>query len=830
MTNLLSPLMAESVTKTTFEWAKIESNSDWILPIVVLLGILLFVRYMYRRDAEELRPWWKWLLTALRTAVFIGLLVLYLQPHWRSEREEVRNSRALLLFDTSLSMGLSDADSPAAAEPARNRAQEAADALEKSDFIRRLRQTHDVAAFMFDDALNQEAAVNLKKIAPRAATDGERAPQGTDLEENIQSPTAPDWHKLLAPAGAETRLGQSLLQLIQQERGTPVSGVILFSDGGQNAGVSPEAAVELAREAKIPVFTVGIGSDKRPTNVAVSDLIVPPRAYPGDQYAVTGFLQAHGMAGKTVVVRVVSRPADDGTAPGEDGKGELVESREVTLGGDGEVLPVEFELQPGPVGRRTLRLQVEAPAGDRNPADNAREADIEIVDRKTRVLLLADGATREYQFLRNLLFRDEHTTVDVLLQRAPEGISQDADRILDDFPALARELFEYDCIVAFDPDWKKLGGEQIKLLEQWVADQGGGLIVVAGAVHACGAYDSWVHEDDMAIVRNLYPVEFYGKLATVDGGIHAGKEAWPLDFTREGQEAEFLWLADSATANRHAWEEFPGVYSCALTRGPKPASAVYARFSDPRAVQGGNQPIYLAGQFYGSGRVFYLGSGEMWRLRAVDENYFDAFYTKLIRHVSQGRLLRGSSRGSLLVGQDRYLLGNTVEVRAKLYDLRMEPLEAPSVKIEVYAPDESTRGVILEPDPTMPGAFLGQFPALMEGTYRIELPVPESDERLSLRIQVKAPDLERENPCRNDALLSEIAEKTGGRYYIGMEEALAKQGVPPLVMQLKDRTSTVVLPITPDPREKEDWLRWIMIALCGLLCLEWTVRRLLRLA
>ena len=78
----------------------------------------------------------------------------------------------------------------------------------------------------------------------------------------------------------------------------------------------------------------------------------------------------------------------------------------------------------------------------------------------------------------------------------------------------------------------------------------------------------------------------------------------------------------------------------------------------------GKEPPYFVEQFYGSGRVFYMGSGEMWRLRRLDPAYFDQFYTKLIRHVSQGRLLRGSSRGVLLPGQDRYLLGNTVEVRA----------------------------------------------------------------------------------------------------------------------------------------------------------------------
>ena len=61
--------------------------------------------------------------------------------------------------------------------------------------------------------------------------------------------------------------------------------------------------------------------------------------------------------------------------------------------------------------------------------------------------------------------------------------------------------------------------------------------------------------------------------------------------------------------------------------------------------------------------------------------------------------------------------------------------------------------VALRPDPVRAGAYLGQFPAVKEGTYRLELPVPESGgERLSRRVQVKVSDLERENPRRNDAL------------------------------------------------------------------------------
>ena len=110
---------AEGPIRTTFELAKIQSNVDWILPIGALALILVFVYRMYRRDAVELNPALGWLLTALRTAVFLGLLILYLQPRWRTEQEKTINSRVLLLADTSLSMSLTDADSAAGGGPLR---------------------------------------------------------------------------------------------------------------------------------------------------------------------------------------------------------------------------------------------------------------------------------------------------------------------------------------------------------------------------------------------------------------------------------------------------------------------------------------------------------------------------------------------------------------------------------------------------------------------------------------------------------------------------------------------------------------------------------------
>ncbi len=822
-----SLLLAQLTTRTTYELARLQSYTErwqYLLLGVACAAIVAYAIWMIRRDTVETRPIVAVGLGLLRVVALVGCLVFYLNLEKRTERKVVHNSRVLVMVDTSLSMGLHDLTSTAV--PAKpNRIEQVVSVLDEGKLIDTLREKHDVTLLRFDSDVSRTSDFAKRDAEAPDATTGADAPRSDESSDEPagQSPAVDDWPEAIQPQGTETRLGQSLRRVIADERSSPVAGVVVFTDGGQNAGVDPSTAVAAARDAKIPVFAVGIGSERRPANVRVGDLVAPARAYPGDRFNITGYLQAEGLADRTVTVELTSRAA--GTQSIEQGRIDATER--VTLGGRGEVVPVKFEITPSEGGRRTYRLRVKAPPLDTNSNDDQQEVDVEVVDRKTKVLLIASGPTREYVFLRNLLHRDKQTVVDVWLQSAIGTVSQDANQILSELPSTPQELFEYDCIVAFDPDWTELDSGSVDLLERWVAEKAGGLIVVAGPVEM----DRWVQDPKLDRVRALYPVEFNRRLTLFDEGRFGSTTPWPIDFTREGLEAEFVWLGDSAPASQQVWSEFPGVYGYYDVRGPKPGATVYGRYSDPEAATGDDKPVYMAGQFYGSGRVFYLGSGEIWRLRALDDAHFERFYTKLIRHVSQGRLLLGSSRGMLLVDRDRYLLGNTVVVRAQLSDARFEPLDVPNVTLQVVHPDSTSQALQLARDPARRGMYFGQFTALKEGTYRLEMPVPDSEEeQLSRRIQVRVPDLERENPQRNDALLSEVAKQTGGVYYVGAESVLGSGGVPPLVNRLRDRTETTYLAGVTDRDFEFRWMQILLGVICGALCLEWLIRRLVKLA
>ena len=106
------------------------------------------------------------------------------------------------------------------------------------------------------------------------------------------------------------------------------------------------------------------------------------------------------------------------------------------LSGDGEVVTLKFEVTPKDIGTRQFILKVVPPEQDVEQRDNLKTARVKIVERKSHVLLMAGGPCREYQFLRNQLFRDRDITLDVLLQSGGAGASQEAATILTGFPGI----------------------------------------------------------------------------------------------------------------------------------------------------------------------------------------------------------------------------------------------------------------------------------------------------------------------------------------------------------------------------------------------------------
>jgi hypothetical protein len=958
--NQASPmLLAQSISETTTtQFTRLSQMTEWWhwpLTALVCVVVLAYVFYMYARDSVELRLPVTVALLVLRVFTFACLLFVFLGLEKKTEREYTNDSRVVVMVDTSMSMGLIDEDKKSESKPPA-RVDPVVDAFAAGEFVKELREEHEVLIAKFDQDQKPTAVASYSKATTEEEATTKTAPT-TDREERLLEQfrvlvttclgllggaavlaalylllrlgfggdgpallllgsvilavaslvtgaiaclsdpkiiqiaidqtfpgddaeeeelpdepalaeeegeeeidtsdfgpvTASQWRDQFSTMGRETRLGDNLLDVINQERGGPIAGVVMFSDGGNNAGVDHEMAVEAARDARIRVYTVGLGSDRPPSNVRVADIEAPRRVFAGDRFTVTGYVQAREVQGR-VTVELLSSPFDPDApqpAPGTEPPGtQLEDSRRVDLSAEGELQPVQFELEPddSETGQRIYTVRVRDVGDDLNETDNMKSAKVEVVTQSCKVLLIADGPTREYRFVRNMLYQNMRAeeelhperapsfTVSVWLQSAPAGISQDALDILTDFPETEPELFEqFDCIVAFDPDWTMLTTEQAMLLEKWIARRAGGLILVSGRIHTPEWALTERGDPRIDIVRGLCPVALDVRRGTRSTGRYGSTQSWPLEITEEGQNQKFLWIDDDRDRSLNRWSEFEGVYGyfpSFAVKEVKPGATVLARFMDPEEARKGRFAPYLVSQFYGAGRVIYVGSGEFWRLRGLNEEYFNTLYTKMIRYVAQGQLLR-DKRGMLTIDNDRCIVGDTVMARAQLFDSQWIPLTDEIVPAMLVMPDGARVPIELKKmeGATRSGVYKAQFTPLEAGEYRIETQVPESDDEiLTVELEARSPLREIEDPERNDDLLKQIATETGGEYRIGVAAATGQAGVASIPSLIEPNNTPVTLPDVKDIDFSRLLTMWLLGGICGALCTEWIIRRLSKLA
>ena len=790
-----------------------------------------------------------------RLILLLLLLVIVLNPQKRTQLSRVEKSRVGILLDTSLSMAWpandeaggpaeerggegGDQKQPETSGPAENgtRADAALKSLVESGVLAELSQTHSITFYTFDSqlagpwAIVSDNSVRFVDIESKATTTSANATSNaatmsldekSDDAHKIADPSAiAKWQRILQPRGAETRLGDSLYQMIGQITGRTLSGVVVLSDGQSNAGLNVEPARVRAERTGTKLITIGIGSQKPQMNLWIAGMQSPTDVHQGDPFDVNIMVQGTGAAGQQGTVRLFQQSTDG------DGK-DRRQISEQTIEFTDDTLPtsIRFNQQLTVPGKYDFVIRIESAAGatEMTLEDNERRRTIEVNDRRMKVLVISSGPMRDYQFVRNALFRHSGVESDVWLQSVTDEnvgfVSQEAKTLLTKFPATEAELFSYDVIVAFDPDWSRLSSEQQTFLNRWVSDHSGGLVVVAGEIFTPKlAQDSDAYRD----ISVLYPVLLNRMLPEMQLTQRAD-EPWPLTLTQEGRATEFLKIADATgNASVDLWSTFKGIYRSYPVRGLRDGAVVLLEYGNPRARTELGQPPFLASQFFGTGRCIFIGSAETWRLREISSEGHQRFWTSLIREVGQGRRSRGTARGLLLLDRTEVAPGQPVNIRAQLYDARLQPLVMESVPLNIV--DSEGKAVSIPDRLNADGRgacqYVSSFRPTRSGAYRISVPIPESSDVLQTTIDVVLPNLESQNPTQNAELLTNLTKETQGQY-------LSLSQISTLPSLLTDQSQPVVV----DERLQTLWDRgWILFLMVTLLAFEWILRRVWRLS
>jgi len=789
---------------------------------LALVALLLWaVIWMYRREGRlgaSMRT--RMFLACLRCLVLVALAVIFLEPvRVRIIRRWI-DSYALVLIDDSASMDLADRyRDPAAASRAarvlggdadhpttRRALVEQILARDERKFLRDLVRNNRVKLYSFSDAARPIANLRASRESAGPAAESQ-APASTDFVDLKDVPLD------FPAAGPATNLDLALRRGVESLGTVPIAGVVVFTDGGINQGGATEQIAQYAKERKIPLQIVGIGDPSPPRNLRVTEVLAPDNAFQKDPFAVSATIAAEGVEGESVRVELRERNADD------PGTGSVVDSRDILFTPGMSLTQVSFERRQGKVGRYTYSVEAVPLSDESIVEDNTRQASVNVIDSKTKVLIVAGSPSWDYRFVTTLLERDATIDVSCWLQSADLSAVRDGDIVIDHLPTTPEELFAYDVILLLDPDKTDIDEDWCRLVDQWVSENGGGLLYEAARAHS----PTFLRDPTHKPLWDLLPVTLDPEADLVLNQIgHYQTSPSSLEISPAAFSHPILRFGEDAAAGRIAWQGMGDVYWHYPVLREKPVATVLLRQGNPRMRNTYGGHVLCATQFVGAGRTAFLGFDGTWRWRRFDQPYYDRFWIQTVRYLSEGKLLGGSKRATLLVENERPTLGETVNVTARLLDARFEPLRIDQVPVQVRIEDQR-RDFTLTPRRDRLGWFEGRFVPDRAGAYRLHLTLPEGGVtpiEVEREVVVSRSNLETLHPQMNKSELIALAEGSQGGKYWEIDEA---GDIPAAIPDLHEE-----VPIRSRPTSLWD-NGTVLALLVGLLTIEWAVRKWTRL-
>lgn len=597
--------------------------------------------------------------------------------------------------------------------------------------------------------------------------------------------------------GTQTRLANAIESARQELAGLPVSGLVLVTDGADTTDATVADALLASKAEALPVFTVGVGQETLSHDIQVGRVSTPRTALKGTSLLVDAVLTQTGYAGQTVTLDV------------ED-EGRIVGSQPVRLPADGDPVSVRVRFTATEAGPRIFRLRVAPQPGEVVTQNNQRDVQIDIRDRKERILYFEGEPRFEMKFARQAIKDDPNLEL-VTLQRTAENkyLRLDIDaagvELAAGFPKTREELFAYRGLVLGSIEASAFSADQLRMIAEYVDVRGGGLLFLGGPrAFAEGGYAGTPVEDVMPVLL--------GRSA----GAFAALKIQP---TRAGQAHAVTQLGDTEQASADRWKSMPSLSTVNQIEALKPgATALLAGLDERR-----RERVVLAFERYGRGKsiAFPVQDSWHWQMDAairVEDQTHENFWRQLLRWLVDGV----PDAVEVRTLTDRVEPGQPVALTADVVDPRFVELNDANVVAHVTSPSGKKTAVSLQWTGERSGQYRAAFDTAEPGWYQATLEATREGKSVGgavAHVRAVPDDAEYFDAAMHAPLLKRIAQDTGGRFYpADATSTLADD------LKYSGRGVTAV-------EERELWhMPALLIALVCVICAEWGLRRYWRLA
>ena len=165
---------------------------------------------------------------------------------------------------------------------------------ERLNLLPRLDKEFDLAAFSFGQGMAELAARKAESETNSPAA------KGKDKKSTVEDF---DWVDRLEATAPSTAIGDAIRDVMNRKRGQPLAGMVLVTDGVNNAGSQPRDAAALARQEGVPLYIYGVGITS-PRDIILQNLFAPDVTFVKDEVPVTVRVRGQGLNGETAELQL----------------------------------------------------------------------------------------------------------------------------------------------------------------------------------------------------------------------------------------------------------------------------------------------------------------------------------------------------------------------------------------------------------------------------------------------------------------------------------------------------------------------------------------------
>ena len=762
---------------------------EWIAPAIalgVVAGLIVFFRYSTIIVDRRTRL----LAAGLKGVALAALVFCLVEPLWSGQRARPGANLFAVLADNSQSLSIRDPDST------DSRATELKKLLTDEDapWQVRLSQDFDVRRYLFDSRL-----------------------QGV-----------PDFGRIDFE-GTRTNLRPILASLKERFRDRPLAGVLLFTDG-----IATDPGTGFDATGLPPIYPVVSGTARGHKDLAISHVSVTTTAFEDAPVTVQADVTQLGLPRAKVKATLL------------DEAGQSVKQETQVFGNETAPLAFRFQFRPVKPGVSFYTVKVEteslAPDKESSAANNQRLVSVDRGSGPYRILYVTGRPNWEYKFLNRAVESDEQiklTSVIRVARREPKfdwrsrdgeatnplfrGFdrtgeeterydqpvlvrlnTRDPNELRAGFPKKAEDLYPFHAVIIDDLEAGFFTADQLALLERFVSERGGGLLMLGGA-------ESFRHGNyDRTPVGRMLPLylDAVESVPSVTG--------YRLALTRDGWLQPWARLRSTETEEQQRLKELPPFRTLNRAGNLKPGATVIAEVIDAES----RRFPALAVQRFGRGRCSALLLGDLWRwqLDRTDAQREMDDLGKAWRQTLRWLIADVPGRTELRVNMRDELGQPLTRLEARVRTAEFQPQDNSAVSMTLRLPDGSTVVQSAEPSLQEAGLYESTFASRIPGQYRATVEVADADGKSLGKTETgwvadpAAEEFQRVAP--NLALLGDLAKQTGGEV---VRVADLESFVRALPTRQAPLTEGYTTPLWHQP--------WILLLIVGCLCGEWALRR-----